>query len=41
MESIKKWNEKEALDGLSEDKKILKIKGKDEYGRVVEMKYIM
>lgn len=40
MESIKNLDEKEALDGLLEDERILRLVAKDEYGWVVEIEEI-
>lgn len=41
LKNIKKWDVKEAQQGLSEEERILRITAKDDYGRVVEMEGIM
>lgn len=41
LESIKKWDEKETNEGLSDDDRVRRMAAKDDYRRAVEMKEIM
>lgn len=36
-----KWDEKENLEGLSDEKRVLRVEAKDEYGRAAKMEEIM